>query len=111
MAACNRPSHFGTRAAGAAAQSAHEDTHSRTRNRLRPEGGDLTVRAAIEGEALAIEVVNSGRIAEPAAGGTQVGLANTRERLRILYGGRASLELRNREPGQVAATVLIPRAV
>jgi hypothetical protein len=77
----------------------------------RPEGGELTIRAAVEGEALAIEVVNSGRIAEPAAGGTQVGLANTRERLRILYGGRASLDLRNRDQGQVAATVLIPRTV
>lgn len=77
----------------------------------RPEGGDLIVRAAISGDSLELEVVNSGRIAEPAAGGTQVGLANTRERLRILYGGRASLELRNRGPAEVAATVLIPRTV
>jgi sensor histidine kinase YesM len=35
-------------------------------------------------------------------------LANIRERLRILYGGRASFELKSRN-GRVAASVLIPR--
>lgn len=77
----------------------------------RPEGGDLLIRAAIEADALVLEVVNSGSIAEPKPGATRVGLANTRERLRILYGSRASLELRNRDGGRVAATVLIPRTV
>ena len=37
-----------------------------------------------------------------------LGLSNTRERLRILYGDRASLQLRNRDDGHVVATVLIP---
>ncbi len=77
----------------------------------RPEGGDLLVRAAIEGDALVIEVVNTGRLSEPKPGSTQVGLANARERLRILYGDRASLELRNRDGCRVAATALIPRTV
>ncbi|HEV2444338.1 MAG TPA: hypothetical protein VGS58_00390, partial [Candidatus Sulfopaludibacter sp.] len=77
----------------------------------RPEGGDLLIRAAIEADALVLEVVNSGSIAEPKPGATRVGMANTRERLRILYGSRASLELRNRDGGRVAATVLIPRTV
>jgi hypothetical protein len=38
-------------------------------------------------------------------------LENTRERLRLLYDGRASLELKNRDAGHVAATVSIPRSV
>lgn len=76
-----------------------------------PEGGDLQIRAHLEGDQLILEVINTGRIAEPKPGSTQVGLANTRERLRILYGSRASVELRNRDDGHVAATVLIPRTV
>ncbi len=77
----------------------------------RPEGGELLIRASVEGDALVVEVVNTGRIAEPEPGSTQVGLSNTRERLRILYGGRATLELQNRDGDRVAATVLIPRTV
>jgi two-component system, LytTR family, sensor kinase len=74
-----------------------------------PSGGDMLIRAERNKDATVIEVENSGQLNERDAsepGG--VGLKNTRERLRILYGGRASLELRNRENGRVVATVLIP---
>ena len=73
----------------------------------RPSGGDLVIRARHSPEATTIEVENSGQLGaeSPEAG---VGLANTRERLRILYGERASLQLRNRDDGHVVATVLIP---
>jgi len=67
------------------------------------------VRAAVGPEGLVIEVENSGELAEPRPDSTQVGLSNARERLRVLYGGRASLQLAKREGGRVAATVLIPR--
>jgi LytS/YehU family sensor histidine kinase len=77
----------------------------------RPEGGDLLIRAATQGDMLVLEVVNTGRIGEPQPGSTQVGLANACERLRILYGSRARLELQNREGGRVAATVLLPRTI
>jgi two-component system, LytTR family, sensor kinase len=76
-----------------------------------PGGGDLQILARVEGDQLVVEVINTGRISEPKPGSTQVGLANTRERLRILYGSRASLNLQNRDDGRVAATVLIPRTV
>ena len=46
----------------------------------------------------------------PKPGTTQVGLGNTRERLRILYGARAHLKLRNGD-GSVTATVVIPRTL
>ena len=74
-----------------------------------PEGGELMIRAGIQQDALVIEVENTGRLTEPKPGATQVGLKNARDRLRLLYGERASLNLANRDGGRVAATVLIPR--
>ncbi len=81
----------------------------------RPAGGDLIIRAEPvirvdrESNATRIEVENTGELTQAAASEPAgVGLNNTRERLRLLYDGRASLELRNREDGHVVATVLIP---
>jgi LytS/YehU family sensor histidine kinase len=73
-----------------------------------PAGGDLLIRAVLKPGALVVEVENPGQLAEARPEATQLGLANVRERLRILYGDRASLQLQNRD-GRVAATVLIPR--
>jgi signal transduction histidine kinase len=73
-----------------------------------PEGGELSVRARLDGDTLALEVDNPGRLADPQPGANGLGLANARERLRILYGNRASLRLENRD-GCVAATLLVPR--
>lgn len=71
-------------------------------------GGELLVCARLDGDMLVLEVDNPGRLADPHPGATRVGLANARERLRILYGSRAKLSLENRE-GRVAATVLVPK--
>jgi LytS/YehU family sensor histidine kinase len=71
-------------------------------------GGDLTIRARILGDVMLMEVENPGQVAEAASEGTQLGIANIRERLRILYSGRAKFELKNRD-GRVAATALIPK--
>ncbi len=73
-----------------------------------PNGGDVLVRAGLDQDSLRIEIENTGHLSEPKPGATCVGLRNTRERLRILYGGRASLDLRNGD-GRVTATVVIPR--
>jgi LytS/YehU family sensor histidine kinase len=43
-----------------------------------------------------------------AAGGSGVGLANTRSRLAGLYGGRASLQLASAAPRGVVATLRLP---
>jgi len=75
-----------------------------------PNGGDLVIRAAINGDSLRVDVENTGSISGPTTGSTQVGLSNTRERLRILYGNNAQLDLQNGD-GRVIATVIIPRAV
>jgi len=73
-----------------------------------PAGGDLLIRAVLKPGALVVEVENPGQLAEARPEATQLGLANVRQRLRILYGNDASLQLENRD-GRVAATVLIPR--
>ena len=74
----------------------------------RPAGGDLLIRAQRERDATVIEVENPGQLAPTGNDEPGVGLANTRERLRILYGGRASLDVRNQEDNRVVAKVLIP---
>jgi LytS/YehU family sensor histidine kinase len=74
-----------------------------------PEGGDLQIRTAARNGTLVLEVENTGELSDSRPGDTQVGLNNIRERLRILYGDRASLALRNGEGGHVVATVQIPR--
>ncbi len=74
-----------------------------------PEGGDLIIRASLEGDTVRVEVENTGQIAPANGDGNQVGLANTRERLRILYGERARLELNNGAGNRVTALAVIPR--
>jgi hypothetical protein len=72
-----------------------------------PGGGDLVVRSAVENGTLVIEVDNPGQLADDESRRPRLGLNNIRERLRILYAGRAGLNLVQRD-GHVAATVRIP---
>jgi two-component system sensor histidine kinase AlgZ len=75
-----------------------------------PEGGELTIHASMLKSELILKVENTGSIVETdSRSSTRLGLRNARERLRLLYGERASLSLTNGD-GRVAATVLIPGA-
>ena len=71
-----------------------------------PEGGELQLRVLREGETLRLEVGNTGRLRAPGNGG--IGLRNARERLRLLYGGQAGVELSEEPAGWVVATVVLP---
>jgi two-component system, LytTR family, sensor histidine kinase AlgZ len=71
-----------------------------------PAGGAIDIRAAGDGPSLRLEVTNTGRLGEPRV--EALGLANVRERLRLLYGDRASLTLATADPGRVVATVILP---
>ncbi len=75
----------------------------------RTEGGDLSVHAAVDDAGLTIRVENPGHLAERNGGAPPLGLHNIRERLRLLYGERASLDLVDRDTDRVAAIVRIPR--
>lgn len=72
-----------------------------------PSGGDLAIRGDIDGDRLVLHVENTGRLVDPDPEATQVGLANASERLRLLYGDRAQLDLTERD-GRVVATLRIP---
>ncbi len=73
-----------------------------------PSGGDLFIRAGIEGGSLRIEVENTGNLGVNRPGSTRIGLTNARERLRLLYGERANLQVAVQSEGRVTATVLMP---
>ena len=72
------------------------------------EGGIVSVRAAVEGDNLILEVENPGTLRDSGGEGTQTGLANARERLRLLCGNQAMLSLAARN-GAVLVKVVIPQ--
>jgi signal transduction histidine kinase len=75
----------------------------------KPEGGRLTVRAEVQHGKLAVTVADTGvGFGKAATAGTGVGLANIRERLQLLYGNRATLNVRENAGGGTAVTVTVP---
>ncbi|MCU0764974.1 MAG: histidine kinase [Burkholderiaceae bacterium] len=75
----------------------------------KPEGGSITVNADIANGGLRVTVADTG-LGFGAAGrpGTGVGLANVRERLAALYGGRARFAIEANAPTGTIATVEVP---
>lgn len=78
----------------------------------RPEGGEIAIVARREQDALRLRVSNPGELAAPAgavaAASTGLGLRNAAERLRLLFGDRASLQLRADAPALVVAEAVLP---
>jgi two-component system LytT family sensor kinase len=78
----------------------------------REEGGCIELLARLDGDMLDLHLRDDGPgfdEAGPAAvGHAPVGLANTRERLRVLYGERQQLSVRNREPSGVEVHIRLP---
>ena len=75
----------------------------------RPEGGEISIVARNEGGTLRIEVSNPGEIKSlDAAKSTGVGLHNAAERLRLIFGERATLRLSSEQPSRVVAEAIIP---
>ncbi|WP_400191653.1 sensor histidine kinase [Hymenobacter sp. B81] len=78
----------------------------------RPDGGAVRVQAACTGAGLQLTVTNTGCL-EPAAttprpDGTGTGLRNAAERLRLLFGEQASLQLEQTTPDLVTARLHLP---
>jgi LytS/YehU family sensor histidine kinase len=68
----------------------------------REQGGSVTIIAGIEGRQLRLAVADDGPGLPPAvanANGRGVGLRNTRERLKVLYGDGHSIEVQDASPG------------
>jgi signal transduction histidine kinase len=82
----------------------------------RPEGGEIAIIARCEGGTLRLQVTNPGELvpssatapARQANSSTGVGLRNAGERLRLLFGENAVLQLRADSPGTVVAEARIP---
>jgi signal transduction histidine kinase len=73
----------------------------------KPEGGHIAISAINSNDVVKIEVTDTGAGFMPGAN-SGVGLANIRERLRLLYGGRASFVISSNEPAGTRAMVEIP---
>jgi signal transduction histidine kinase len=75
----------------------------------KPEGGTLSVKAEIVHGNLAVSVADTGLgFGMAPTAGTGVGLANIRERLQLLYGGKAALTVAANQPCGTLVTVTVP---
>ncbi|HLE65641.1 MAG TPA: sensor histidine kinase, partial [Burkholderiales bacterium] len=75
----------------------------------RPEGGALSVSAEIVHGKLAVTVADTGvGFGRAATAGTGVGLANIRERLKLLYGAAAELRIAENKPTGTRVTIVVP---
>lgn len=72
-----------------------------------PKGGDLVISAQRGLETLVLTVRNSGHYEQGKVNGTGIGLRNTRRRLELIYGGKASIHIANRD-GMVVTEVELP---
>jgi signal transduction histidine kinase len=78
----------------------------------KPEGGSLRVQAQVVDGRLAVTVADTGLgLGRAATSGTGVGLTNIRDRLAMLYGPDATLDLAERPGGGAVATVTVPYRV
>ena len=73
----------------------------------KPEGGRLAIGAEVVDGQLAVHVIDTGVGFMPKAEGG-VGLANVRERLKVLYDGRAELIITVPPAGGTCATIKVP---
>jgi predicted nucleic acid-binding Zn-ribbon protein len=75
----------------------------------KPEGGTLKVKCEIVHGKLAVTVADTGLgFGKAATAGTGVGLANVRERLQLLYGGKASVTVAENQPSGTIVTITVP---
>ena len=73
------------------------------------EGGKLTLKAEIVHGKLAVTVADTGLgFGKAATAGTGVGLANIRERIKLLYGDKASMTVGDNVPSGTIVTLTVP---
>jgi LytS/YehU family sensor histidine kinase len=75
----------------------------------KPEGGRLTVGAEIVHGKLEVSVADTGvGFGRAATAGTGIGLANIRERLKLLYSKAAEVRIAENAPGGTRVTIVVP---
>jgi two-component system, LytTR family, sensor kinase len=73
-----------------------------------PRGGQVVLRAYRDGDALCLDVQDSGNGPREESMGNGIGLSTTRARLEQLYGGKHTLQLERAKSGGALASVRIP---
>ena len=76
----------------------------------RTAGGTVWIRARRSDGTVAVTVADDGDGFNTKTSGTGIGLANVRERLRLVFGGEAALAVVANFPAGVAATITVPAA-
>jgi two-component sensor histidine kinase len=74
-----------------------------------PSGGLIRISAVLENEMLKVEIENPRPPAPIPAAGEGVGLRNARDRLRLLFGTRATLDLDLSKPAVATARLRVPQ--
>ncbi len=74
-----------------------------------PAGGVLRIHGELRDGALLLEVENPRPVVAPRDTGEGIGLRNAAERLRLLFGGRASLEIDLSQPALATTRIRIPQ--
>jgi sensor histidine kinase YesM len=72
------------------------------------EGGEITIQSEVVEDQLIVRITNSGHLEEKPKPESGYGLANTLERLRLLYNDMASFRIVNVDPGHVLTEVKLP---
>ena len=76
-----------------------------------PSGGEIKVTTTIEDNEVKIQILNSGQFIKEHLPTTGFGLANTRERLKILYGNKAKMTIDNFNNSKVITEIHIPKSL
>lgn len=71
------------------------------------EGGEISLKSQVNAATLKIQVTNSGQFNE-SSNGNGVGLKNSRERVRLIFGEAASIVVQNSSSDSVTAKIEIP---
>lgn len=73
------------------------------------EGGNITVSTSILNSDLYIKIVNTGQLEKASLkNASGYGISNTKHRLSLLYGEKSSFSIKNINPDEVSAEVIIP---
>ncbi|MBD79772.1 MAG: histidine kinase [Crocinitomicaceae bacterium] len=75
-----------------------------------PLGGEINLSTSVTDNELEIKIMNSGQYNSNAVSKSGFGIANTRERLKILYGSNAEMSIKNYNGNQVLTEVYLPKS-
>ena len=72
-----------------------------------PEGGEISITTSKTDADFKVEIVNSGQLLDDNKPDSGFGLENTRHRLELLFGKKASFSLKNLDDNHVISTIII----